>query len=87
MGEDRGEGKGSIPEPEFEGVKDTDGAPLLPECRPPLRPGGMPKLVSKAALNVAVDTAEEELGMITIVLGLQGWWSRKTFISSDPRTP
>ena len=49
---DKGEGEG------------TDGAPLLPKCRPPLQPGGMPKLVSKLVLNAAVTTVEEELGMI-----------------------
>ena len=56
-----GEGEESRPEPESE--EDEDEEPLDPKHHPLLRPGAMPKKISKAALNAVVGMMEEEFGM------------------------
>lgn len=52
----------SRPEPESEEVED-DEEPLDPKHHPLLRPGAMPKKVSKAVLNAVVGMVEEDFGM------------------------
>jgi len=56
-----GEGEESRPEPESE--EDEEGEALDPKHHPLLRPGAMPKKISKAALNAVVGMMEEEFGM------------------------
>ena len=56
------EGEESRPEPESEDVEDED-EPLDPKHHPLLRPGAMPKNVSKAVLNAVVGMMEEDLGV------------------------
>ena len=63
-GEGEGEGEESRPEPESEEVED-DEEPLDPKHHPLLRPGAMPKKVSKAVLNAVVGMMEEDFGMKT----------------------
>ena len=58
-----GVGEESRPEPESEEVEDVDEEPLDPKHHPLLRPGAMPKRVSKAVLNTVVGMMEGELGM------------------------
>jgi len=53
----------SRPEPESEDVEDDHEEPLDPKHHPLLRPGAMPKKISKAALNAVVGMMEEEFGM------------------------
>ena len=52
-------------EPESEDVEDDDHdeEPLDPKHHPLLRPGAMPKKISKAALNAVVGMMEENFGM------------------------
>ena len=57
------EGEGSRLETESEGVEDVDEEPLDPKHHPLLRPGAMPKRVSKAVLNAVVGMVEEDFGM------------------------
>ena len=61
--EGEGEGEESRPEPESEDVEDEEDEPLDPKHHPLLRPGAMPKNVSKAVLNAVVGMMEEDLGM------------------------
>ncbi|KAF9649284.1 hypothetical protein BDM02DRAFT_3260491 [Thelephora ganbajun] len=62
-----GEGEGSRsepePEPESEEVEGDQEEPLDPKHHPLLRPGAMPKKISKAALNAVVGMMEDEFGM------------------------
>ena len=60
-GEGEGEDEESRPEPESEDVEDEE--ELDQKNHPLLRPGAMPKKVSKAVLNAVVGMMEEELGM------------------------
>jgi len=53
----------SRPEPESEDVEDDHEEPLDPKHHPLLRPGAMPKKISKAALNAVVGMMEEGFGM------------------------
>jgi len=57
------EGDGSRLESESDEVEDVDEGPLDPKHHPLLRPGAMPKKVSKAVLNAVVGMVEEEFGM------------------------
>ena len=61
--EGEGEGEESRPEPESDDVEDVDEEPLDPKHHPLLRPGAMPKRVSKAVLNSVVGMVEEDFGM------------------------
>ena len=61
-GEGEGEDEESRPEPESEDVEDEEEV-LDPKHHPLLRPGAMPKKVSKAVLNAVVGMMEEDLGM------------------------
>ena len=51
------------PEPESEDFEDDGEEPLDPKHHPLLRPGAMPKKISKAALNTVVGMMEEDFGM------------------------
>lgn len=65
-GEDSGtddDGEGSRLGTESEDVEDVDEEPLDPKHHPLLRPGAMPKGVSKAVLNAVVGMVEEDFGM------------------------
>ena len=60
------EGDESRPEPESEDVEDVEDdqeEPLDPKHHPLLRPGAMPKKISKAVLNAVVGMVEEGFGM------------------------
>lgn len=57
------DGEGSRPEPESEDVEDDREETLDPKHHPLLRPGAMPKNISKAALNAVVGMIEEDFGM------------------------
>ena len=57
------EGEGSQQELESEDVECDREEPLDPKHHPLLRPGAMPKKISKAALNAVVGMMEEDLGM------------------------
>ena len=60
------EGDESRPEPESEDVEDVEDdqeEPLDPKHHPLLRPGAMPKKISKAVLNAVVGMVEEDFGM------------------------
>ena len=57
------EGDESRPEPESEDVEDDQEEPLDPKHHPLLRPGAMPKKISKAVLNAVVGMVEEDFGM------------------------
>ena len=63
--EGEGVGDESRREPESEDVEDDDHdeEPLDPKHHPLLRPGAMPKKISKAALNAVVGMMEENFGM------------------------
>jgi hypothetical protein len=61
--EGEGEGEESRPEPESEEVEDFDEESFDPKHHPLLRPGAMPKRVSKAVLNAVVGMVEEEFGV------------------------
>ena len=58
-----GAGEESRPEPESEEVEDVEEGALDPKHHPLLRPGAMPKRVSKAVLNAVVGMVEEDFGM------------------------
>ena len=62
-GEGGGEGEESQPEPESEDLEDDQEELLDPKHHPLLRPGAMPKKISKAALNAVVGMMEEDFGM------------------------
>lgn len=62
-GEGEMEGEESRPEPESEEIEDGEEEPLDPKHHPLLRPGAMPKKVSKAVLNSVVGMMEEDFGM------------------------
>ena len=69
------EGDESRPEPESEdaeGDDDHEEEPLDPKHHPLLRPGAMPKKISKAALNAVVGMMEEDLGMTAAAAGEGG---------------
>ena len=58
------EGDESRPEPESEDLEnDHDEEPLDPKHHPLLRPGAMPKKISKTVLNAVVGMVEEDFGM------------------------
>ena len=59
-GEGEVEGEESRPEPESEDFEDDGEEPLDPKHHPLLRPGAMPKKISKAALNAVVGMMEED---------------------------
>ena len=62
-----GEGEESRPEPESEEIEDVDEGPLDPNHHPLLRPGAMPKRISKGVLNAVVGMVQEEFGVTTAV--------------------
>jgi hypothetical protein len=59
------EGDESRPEPESEDFEEDHEEPLDPKHHPLLRPGAMPKKISKAVLNAVVGMVEEDFGMTT----------------------
>ena len=65
--EGEGEGEESRPEPESEEDEDIDEETLDPKHHPLLRPGAMPKRVSKAVLNTVVGMVESDFGMTAAV--------------------
>ena len=68
-GEGEVEGEESRPEPESEEFEDDEEEPLDPKHHPLLRPGAMPKKMSKAALNAVVEMMEEDFGMKAAAAG------------------
>jgi hypothetical protein len=58
-----GEGEESRPEPESEEAEDIDEGSMDPKHHPLLRPGAMPKRVSKTVLNTVAGMVGEEFGM------------------------